>query len=269
MNRVAKQVIIASIFFGIIFLILWPFYRAGHPAATCSDGLQNGSEEGVDCGAVCELSCPEVRQEAFLEGVVLVENADQSTDGVITITNPNATHGAVRLVVEVEALNTQGAIVNKRRQITYANPLANQVIVIPFESSLNVASVSARIVEGDSTWSRISASTPERVSLVIKNEVLSRADLSSQFSGVIENQSPFDVAHVDVAIVLYDKSGAARAAASTSMSSLGSGQERAFVIRWPFVVPEGLVARVALRTNLLQDGNLENTHGADERFQQY
>lgn len=269
MNRVVKQVIIAGVYLGILALLVWPFYRAANPVATCSDGRHNGSEEGVDCGATCGLSCPEVRQDVAIVGVALVTNADTSSDGVVTLRNPNASHSATRLVVVVRGLDATGSEVAKSTQVTYANPVADQLLVIPFAREAPIASVSVAIVPSESVWEPVTATTPERVSLVVRGERIERDEVSSRYVALVANQSLFSVDSIDIAVSLQDRSGQARAVASTRVTTLAPGQAREFVIAWPFVVPEDLEARVAVSTNLLQDGNLQTPNGANERFQQY
>lgn len=269
MNRILKQVVIAGVYLGLLALLVWPFYRAANPVATCSDGRHNGTEEGVDCGATCGLSCPEVRQDVAIVGASIVANADTSSDGIVTLRNPNSTHSATRLVVVVRAFDKDGSDVAKSTQITYANPVAEQFLVVPFVRALNVASVSATIVPSESVWEPVTATTPERVSLVVRDERIVRDEAASRYVALVANQSLFSVGAVDITVRLLDRSGQVRVVGSTQVTTLAPGQEREFVIAWPFVVPEDLEARVAVSTNLLQDGNLQTPTGANERFQQY
>ena len=67
-------------------------YRVLYEAPTCSDGVQNGDEEGVDCGGACDRVCsfqavdPIVLWERFFEvgpgvynTVALIENPNVNT----------------------------------------------------------------------------------------------------------------------------------------------------------------------------------------------
>jgi hypothetical protein len=269
MNRVMKQIVIGGIFLILALLVAWPFYRASNPAPSCSDGVRNGTEEGLDCGAVCGVSCPEMQREAVVKNALLVTNSDGSSDGVVTVSNPNATHGVTRLALRVVALDAAGKELSQSTQITYVNPLSDRIVVVPFARMSGVASLSATLAMGDSVWQPISASTPERVALVVRGESLVHGDTSTQYTAVVVNQSVFDVGNVDVVLLLQDSKGTVHAAASTTVRTLASGQERAFTIEFPFAVPADVVSRVAVSTNILQDGNLNITDGTHERFQEF
>ena len=56
--RLVKQLLYG----GVLILIIagaavWIYRGAIFIAPTCSDGIQNQTEEGIDCGAICGISC--------------------------------------------------------------------------------------------------------------------------------------------------------------------------------------------------------------------
>ena len=55
-KRIRKQIIIALIFFGLVFSITSAFVITHRPQPTCFDNKQNQGEEGIDCGGPC-ISC--------------------------------------------------------------------------------------------------------------------------------------------------------------------------------------------------------------------
>ena len=59
-NRALRQFSYGGILVLIIGAVFLAVYWQGiFPAPTCSDGIQNQGEEGIDCGAVCGISCEE------------------------------------------------------------------------------------------------------------------------------------------------------------------------------------------------------------------
>ena len=69
-TRFVKQLLFGGIFLAIIGGIGWWFFRLAVPAPSCTDGIQNGQEEGLDCGTVCGKSCPAPVQSLTVAPVV-------------------------------------------------------------------------------------------------------------------------------------------------------------------------------------------------------
>lgn len=52
-----KKTFIYSVTFIILALLVYKAYPYLNPAPTCFDKVQNGEEDGVDCGGACQLIC--------------------------------------------------------------------------------------------------------------------------------------------------------------------------------------------------------------------
>ncbi len=56
-SRMRKRLVLIILIVAIVVLIGVPLYFLFYKAPTCSDGLMNGDETGVDCGGSCQRLC--------------------------------------------------------------------------------------------------------------------------------------------------------------------------------------------------------------------
>gem|GEM_PF-1682978 len=100
-------------------------------AASCSDGLENGDETGVDCGGSCPLEC--YAKTAALSAGTLSIHANNNGTTVLTITNTGA-NALTGLTVTVPAFSpTAGAIT-----ITFTAPATGLAFGANVQVTLNV-----------------------------------------------------------------------------------------------------------------------------------
>ena len=104
MRRIYKQLIIVATVVIFLSSIAGGIWWLGRTKPTCFDRIQNGEEEGVDCGSVCGVSCkPTVTKELPLQvsQVQIVEGGGKC-DIVITVNNPNVSYGAQHVPYEIK-----------------------------------------------------------------------------------------------------------------------------------------------------------------------
>ena len=122
MNRRLKQALIGGVYLAFFGAILWFGYRMIVPAPSCTDGIQNGSEQGVDCGvAACNVLCAAPILSLSVASVDIL-NAGTGFDVLVRIENPNPLYGASRIDYTLTVTDASGATLATRRGATYANP---------------------------------------------------------------------------------------------------------------------------------------------------
>ena len=93
---VQRQLFIALLilgFFGMLAAGGWYVFLYAPPS--CTDGIINQDEEGVDCGGVCKLLCQAPRVSALWSRAVLI--APGVYHAVALVRNPEASAGTERL----------------------------------------------------------------------------------------------------------------------------------------------------------------------------
>ena len=94
-----------------LVIIILPAFKILYKAPTCSDGVQNQGEQGIDCGGPCRTLC----QSSFLAPSIIWADAQHVTGGLYNlaayIENPNITGAAVGAPYEFSVFDSQGILI--------------------------------------------------------------------------------------------------------------------------------------------------------------
>lgn len=268
MSRFTKQLIYGAIYLAILAGLGWFGYRWFVPAPTCTDGVQNGTEEGIDCGAVCGRSCPLPIRPLTAAPVALIENSDGSWDALIQFDNPNGAYGAASFDYSVAVADATGTALAARHGQTYAQPGQPQYLVFPLGKLASApASAQLQFDANQIQWASLAIDAAGSVEFALRGDALDRSENSVRFAASVTNRSAFDFDVVDVTVLLSDATGRIVGAGSTVIRTLRAGQERGFVVDWPFIIPSAVRAQAFIGTNLFANDNYLQQYGGQEQFQ--
>jgi hypothetical protein len=261
-NRLAKQLLFGGIYLAILFGVLYGGYRLFTVEATCTDGIQNGGEDGVDCGArACGRLCPPPVQPLAEPKVEVLENSDGSYDILVTLENPNAAYGVKRVDYTLTAASAV------RRGFTYVNPAQPRHLLFPM-GKLGTAPVADLQLASDSIeWAALAIDAAGSVEFAVRGDTLTAATASVRYEALVANRSRFDFDSVDITVLLYDSSRRIVGAGSTVVRTLLANEERGFVVDWPFTVPGVVRAEAFIGTNLFSNENYLRTYGSPDRIE--
>jgi hypothetical protein len=268
MNRLTKQLLYGGFFLLIIGVVGWSGYRLAIPAASCTDGLQNGREEGRDCGAVCGKSCPAPVRPLTAPSVQLIHYGNDTYDALVRLENPNTSYGAARVDYVLVVSDASGASLATRRGSTYVNPLEPRQMVFPLLGIQGVpAKAELQFTPGDVQWAALDVQGGLGVEFAVRQDQLASSSAGMRYQANFINRSSFDFDQLDITVLLYDQSGAVVGAGATVAKTVPAGQERGFVIDWPFAIPSAVRAQAFVTTNIFNNDNYIRAHGSQERFQ--
>jgi hypothetical protein len=83
-----------------------------------------------------------------------------------------------------------------------------------------------------------------------------------RYSASVLNKSKFAFDTVDVIVLLFDNKNTIVSANSTVQRTLLPGEERAFVMTWPFAVADAVRAHVIVTTNIFANDNFIRAYGS-------
>lgn len=236
MSRAAKK-----IFYGLFYLLVfvWIGYSllirpAITPPPSCTDGLRNQGEQGIDCGGPCPASC-DVRELTPLSVTGTVDVFGLSSGRAVLlarVANTNEKYKASQFFYRFLVHDTAGKLHETVSGSDSIGALEQKYI---FESNVTtpfskIGDVTMELY--DVSWSRAYAGLVPKVALV-SGPVTTVKDNAIVVSGVVENQSSVDASGVTIVAVLHDAYGASVFASQWVISSLPAAASEPFSVFFP------------------------------------
>lgn len=229
MSRTLKQFVYTLLCIGIVVLLVWFFFSLfSKPAATCTDGIQNQEETGIDCGGPCD-SC----ELKSLEPIEVLDSRALSlrsgkTAILIHIQNPNQNYRATfdyHIGLFDERDIERGSINGSSR--LYAGE--EKYILEPNDGFSNPNKIMFRAE--NISWES-SASFPNPV-LKIENATTSVDQGVVRISGAIRNMSSVSEENVGILAILYTTYGEELFSAKTNVTRVQGLSTAPFLIQFP------------------------------------
>ncbi len=223
--------IVAGLACLIIFTAGWKTFLTR--TATCSDGLKNGTEIGVDCGGACALICKGQARAPVVDWARAFKTDTGLYTAAAYVENPNTGSGARAVRYSFQLFDDKNVLVVERDGIADLPPMTLIPIV---ESNINVGNrVVARTLfsfADEPTWTKITEPIP---SVRLSNQQL-ESD-GSRMSATLTNNSLENINKVVVIAVLFDAEGIARGASKSTINGIPKKSSQPIVFTWPTGVP--------------------------------
>ena len=267
-GRVQKQLVIGLVFLLILGWIGYGIYSSLVPEISCIDGIQNGQEEGLDCGILaCGIACALAIMPINIISSRLFNVGQGDYDFVARIYNPNTSYGAPRVEYSIDAFNYRGS--------TYILPGQTKWIVLTALKIPNGVE-DVQLVIKNAQWEKLDMPA-NTVNFVLRRKDyhpiqkgLPAGETGTELNAVLYNDSNFDFDKIDIAVILFDDAGNIIGVNKTDIRTFVSKSERGFSVVWPFAL-SGNVARqdIEVSTNLFENSNYIKSYGTQEKFQKF
>jgi len=258
-GRVSKQLIIGLVFILILGGTGYGIYSGLQTKATCTDGVQNGKEEGIDCGALaCGKACELAIMSINIISSQFFQIGPGDYDFVAQISNPNVSYGASR--IEYGLGSSSGSF--------YILPGQTKWIVL---TALKIPDgvEGIQFVIKNAQWEKLDMPN-NTVNFVLKSKNYHPVQKGTQLDAILYNDSNFDFDKIDVAVILFDDAGSIIGASKTDIRTFVSKSERGFNVVWPFTLSENATRQeVEASTNLFENSNFIKSYGSQEKFQKF
>ena len=230
-----KRTIIIAVFVAIFLLFIFLAYAWSRPEPTCSDGIKNQNETGVDCGGVCPDRCEKITAENLVsqESGFVESGAVNKYDLYGRVSNPNNIFGSNSFQYEFRLKDAEGSVLATKQGIGYILPGESKYIV---ENNIETDKVPSSVefnITGQS-WVEFTGYF-ERPQLKVVNKQYDQIGSGVGFSeakGLLKNESPYDFNLIRLEIILKDASDKVIALNSTEMRTVKSGENRDFRSLW-------------------------------------
>jgi Mg-chelatase subunit ChlD len=209
------------------------------PAPTCSDGVQNGNEAGVDCGGSCERICQDDTMSAQVNWSRSFLVSDDIYNAAAQIENLNTTLEAESVAYRFRLYDDDDLLIAERRGSMLIPP---QPTTVAFESGITTDGRSVARTEFSFTeqpfWQE---SNRTEVGFPVANKTLSGATSSNPTLSLdVRNSSVRDYTDVAITALVFDGNREPVHASQTQISDFPaqSTKARTFTWRKPFPTRE-------------------------------
>lgn len=230
-------VIIASIVAIIFALLATLVFAVMYEKPTCSDGLQNGEETGIDCGGACAYLCLAEVEKPVVRFVRPFSPQPGRYDVIAYLDNRNPALAAKNVRATVE-LYDEARVLLGTKEVSVDIPAgATTPVYIPEAYRGDKTVSQAFLALEESSLKFYAPKDRHRVPTVTSIETQNTD--APRISAKVENVSAYPVYDIRPVATVFDITGNAIAASQTYLPQLGAYGEATVLFTWnrPFVSP--------------------------------
>ncbi len=226
-RRTSYLLVFLAIIIALGALVTYLFF---YEAPTCTDGIQNGTEEGIDCGGDCPIVCAFSAAEPVIEWTRVFEVIPGVYTAVTLVRNPNTSLATYNLPYTTKLRGTDALLVAEKQGTLYLPPDATVPLI-----EIGIQTGSRIPVRGETTigipvW--VNESREESATTITRTE-LSHASTSPRLTAEITNTTLDDIIALPVVAILYGVDGNAIHASRTVIERLPARSSANLTFTWP------------------------------------
>lgn len=222
--------------FGFIVLLIAcvgvPAFLYFYNPPTCTDGVQNGTEEGIDCGGTCPVVC----SFKAVDPIIHWSRVFQVIPGLYTVVafveNPNLAYETDNLPYTFKLRDAAGVLVYEQKGSLY---LPSRYEMPIFATGLRTGERVPTRVDFEfldaPVWTEAEAEWKSGVEVVERR--LINEDTLPRLTAVIRNTTLFDITNMPFVAMLYDSDENAVHASRTVVDRIPASGEVEIVFTWP------------------------------------
>jgi hypothetical protein len=206
-------------------------FKVFYKAPSCFDGIQNGDEQGIDCGGSCQRLCA----SAFLPPVVSwsrLENVAPGLYNVATyIINPNAKAGSAPVPYRVILYDKDGVEITEYTGTIGLPPQRN---TLAFRGAVSTGKrIPARVLFEFAQAPDWKVQTDPLKAISIGKKDYSEDSTGASLIVELDNKAVDQIGPTDVYAVLYDKDGNAIGFSKTVIDGITGYAAATAPFTWP------------------------------------
>lgn len=245
LRRQILDILILIAFFSILgMLIAYPFLNK---TPTCSDGKQNGTETGVDCGGGCVRACLTSTDPVSIIWSRAFEVTPGRYNAVAYIENHNIDKAVNRINYRFRFADANNVYIGKREGATFIPPSGNFAVFEPaIDLGYSVPVYTTFEFTEAYDWWQVPANNLDQLKILFSEIKLTDETTKPKLSVNIKNKSLFVIPDLSVVAILYDAGGNAIGASQTYLEQISGEEERTITFTWPNPFPAEVVAKEIL-----------------------
>lgn len=231
----SKRKTIIFILLGLVTLAWFLIFIAPQfkVTPTCFDGIQNGSEEGVDCGGDCPQYCPAQALDVTTVWSRVFRVVPGRYNAVALLENQNTDAALASAAYEFRLYDNSNVFVARRTGRTYLIP-NNKMLVLEagIETGDRVPVRSEFVFTETPFWLQVPKELRSGIPIATSSIMLRDPFTSPSLSARVQNNSRFTIYNMDVSAVLYNANNNVIAASQTFIEELPEGRAQDVFFTW-------------------------------------
>ena len=269
-KRQIKRIKIILTYIAIFIVLVLVFYFMLKPNATCTDGIQNQRETGIDCGGPCAPCAVKlIPKDLSVVKTEWVHSNEDKFDAIAKIKNPNNLLGAEKIVYEFSLLDKKGNVVGKSGNLEdFILPEEEKYLMAP-NIQTSAIPVDTKIEIKLVDWKKFSQYEEPRLSVIRKHYAMSSGGSASfsQLTGALINNSEVDHETIKVKVLLRDENNKLLATNYQIMNTVRAEEEREFIISFPHGFAGSVVnIEIYPETNVFDSENYIRIYGSPKEW---
>lgn len=223
-------IIIGALLISIFFIFILPKFKV---IPTCFDGLQNGNEDGIDCGGSCLKYCDVSALPAVVTWSRSFEVVPGRYNAIAVVENQNTGASAFSVPYEFRLYDENNVFVGRRTGQNYILPNNRTVIFAP--AILTGGRIPTRTdfsFTQEPMWLQTPKGLEQGLVPSVSNILMQDPFTSPSLTATIKNNSRFTLRNFDVVAILYNENNNVIAASTTFVETLEEGKEYQVFFTW-------------------------------------
>ncbi len=228
-RRLIVTIIVGALIVSFLAVVL---ISALYKAPSCTDGVQNQGEQGIDCGGPCAYLCTALMEPPTVLYTQAIGNGEGRIDVVATVENKNLSAAAKRVPYSIQLFNAKQQLVKNVQGYLDLPPGATVPVYIPGMSSGAANSLNAFLTVSSDAINWYTATRDPRIVPTISNVRAAGSTSAPRVAAVMTNPGLVVLANVRAVVLVRNDKGDVIAASQTVVASLPPGGTAPIVFTW-------------------------------------
>lgn len=201
-------------------------------APSCTDGIQNQNEAGIDCGGPCAYLCTVQNQPPTVLYTQALEYGGGRTDVIASIENKNTTAAAKNVPYRITLYGTGQALIQEISGMVDLPPGATVPVYVPqiFSGKQAVIGAFLSVAASSVQWFFM---TPNQRSVPLVSNISRGGTLGApRVQAVLINPTVTPFNNVQTIVIVHNKNGDVIAASQTVVPSIPAQGQATATFTW-------------------------------------
>ena len=204
------------------------FYKA----PSCTDGVQNQGEAGIDCGGPCAYLCTEQEQPPTVLFTKAIDNGTGRIDVIAVVENKNVGAAAKNVPYSITLYGAGQILIQKMTGVLDLPPGASVPVFMPGILSGKQAVTNAFLDIAPSSLQWFALPTDPRIVPTVSNITQGGTTSAPRIEAVLTNSSAVVLANVQAIVLVRNGKGDVIAASSTVVPTLPAQGQALAIFAW-------------------------------------